>query len=101
MYYVGLDLGQKRDHTAVVIVERIDHRRAFMGSAFERLVVRYVERMPLGMSYPAIAERVRSIVRSEELLGNCALVVDATGLGGPVVDTLRAAQLGCSLTPVT
>ncbi len=101
MYYVGLDLGQKRDHSAVVIVERVEHRRAFMGSAFERLVVRYVERMPLGMSYPAMAERVRQIVRSEALDGNCALAVDATGVGAPVVDTLRAARLGCELTAVT
>ena len=67
MYFLGLDLGQKRDHSAVVVVERIDHRRAFQGSAFEKLRVRYVERMPLGMPYPKIVDRVRAIVQSEEL----------------------------------
>ena len=102
MYYVGLDLGQKRDHTAVVVVERIDHRRAFMGSAFEMLVVRYVERMPLGMSYPAMVERVRTIMRCDELREKRrALAVDATGVGAPVVDMLRAARLGCDLSAVT
>jgi len=97
MYYVGLDLGQKRDHTAVVVVERIDHRRAFQGTAFEKLLVRYVERMPLGMPYPKIVERVRMIVLCEQLRGCCALAVDATGVGAPVVDMLRAARLGCEV----
>jgi hypothetical protein len=100
MYYLGLDLGQKRDHSAVAVVERIDRRMAFQGSRFERLVVRYVERMPLGLTYPKIVERVREIVRSEELAGDCALAVDATGVGAPVVDMLRAARLGCDLTAV-
>src|SRR5258708_5419965 len=98
MYYIGLDLGQKRDHSAVVVVQRIDHQRAFMGTAFEKLVGRYAERMPLGMPYPAIVARVREIVCCDELHGKCTLAVDATGVGGPVVDMLRAAQVGCGLS---
>jgi hypothetical protein len=98
MFYIGLDLGQKRDHTAVVVVERIDHKRAFAGSAFEKLAVRYAERLPLGMPYPAIVARIREIVRCNDLLGKCVLAVDATGVGAPVVDMLRAAQLGCSVS---
>jgi threonine dehydrogenase-like Zn-dependent dehydrogenase len=101
MYFLGLDLGQKRDYSAVVVVERIDHRRAFAGSPFERLIVRYAERLPLGTPYPGVVERVREIVRSEGLLGDCALAVDATGVGAPVVDMLRAARLGCDLSAVT
>jgi hypothetical protein len=100
MYYLGLDLGQKRDHSAVAVVERIDHRRAFQSTAFERLNVRYVERMPLGTPYPKIVERVREIVQSDALYGDCALAVDATGVGAPVVDMLRAARLGCDLSAV-
>jgi hypothetical protein len=100
MYYLGLDLGQKRDYSAVAVVERIDLMRAYRGPVFECLVVRYVEQMPLGTPYPRTVERVREIVQSEELAGNCALAVDATGVGAPVVDMLRAARLGCELTPV-
>ncbi len=100
MYYIGLDLGQKRDHSAVAVVERIDHRRAFQGTQFEKLLVRYVERVPLGTPYPQVVERVRKIVQSDELYGNCALSVDATGVGAPVVDMLRAARLGCELNAV-
>ena len=101
MYFIGLDLGQKRDHTALAIVERIENRRAFMGTTFERLVVRYVERMPLGMPYPRIVERVRDVVRCSSINCSCSLAVDATGVGAPVVDMLRAAQIGCSISAVT
>src|SRR5580700_7762715 len=101
MYFLGLDLGQKRDHSALAVVERVDHRRAFQGTAFEKLLVRYVERMPLGTPYPQVVERVREIVSSEELRGDCVLAVDATGVGAPVVDMLRAARLGCDLTAWT
>jgi hypothetical protein len=101
MYFMGLDLGQKRDYSAVAVVERIDHQRPFQGTSFERLVVRYAERMPLGTPYPRVVDRVRGIVRSGELAGNCALAVDATGVGAPVVDMLRAARLGCDLSAVT
>ncbi len=100
MYFVGLDLGQRRDHSALVIVERIDHRRAFQGTAFDRVLVRYVERLPLGTPYPRVVARVKDIVSSQELWGCCALVVDATGVGAPVVDMLRAARLGCELSAV-
>jgi hypothetical protein len=100
MYFLGLDLGQKRDHSAVAVVERIERRRAFQGPVFDRIVVRYLERMPLGTPYPKIVERVREITQCDELRGRCALAVDATGVGAPVVDMLRAARLGCDLTAV-
>ena len=92
MYFLGLDLGQKRDYSALVVVERV-HR--------DRIDVRYIERMPLGTPYPAVVERVREIVQWDELYRDCALAVDATGVGAPVVDMLRAARLGCELTAVT
>jgi hypothetical protein len=53
------------------------------------------------MPYPKIVERVREIVQCEELRGDCALAVNATGVGAPVVDMLRAARLGCDLAAVT
>jgi hypothetical protein len=101
LYFLGLDLGQKRDYSAVVVVERVDHRRAFQGTEFERLNVRYVERLPLGTPYPVVVERMREIVQSGELAGDCVLAVDATGVGAPVVDMLRAARLGCEVMAVT
>src|SRR6185503_4497410 len=102
MFFVGLDLGQKRDHTAVVVVERIENRRAFMGTEFERLVVRYAERMALGMPYPQVVERIREIVRVDDLYyGRSTITVDASGVGAPVVDMLNAARLACPVHAVT
>jgi hypothetical protein len=100
-FFVGLDLGKKHDPTAVAVVERIDRAWAFQGSELHRLAVRHVERVPLGTPYPRVVERVRQIVQSPTLRGRCALAVDATGVGEPVVDLLRDARLGCDLSAVT
>jgi len=101
MFYVGLDLGQRRDYSAIAVVERNEVRRAFLNPRFEALLVRHVERVPLGTPYPGVVARVREMVRHPELAGQCSLAVDGTGVGAPVVEMLRAAQLGCEMTAVT
>jgi hypothetical protein len=92
MFYIGIDLGKTRDHTAIVIVER--------GKTGKPLQVRYAERVPLGTPYPEVVERVRHMVRHLRSRGQCAVVVDATGVGAPVVDMLRSGRLGCDLNAV-
>ncbi len=101
MFYVGLDLGQRRDYSAIVVVERRELQRAFLEPRFECLQVRHVERVPLGTPYPGVVARVREVVRHGELAGRCQLVVDGTGVGAPVVEMLRSAQPGCEMTAVT
>jgi hypothetical protein len=101
MFYAGLDLGQRRDYSAIAIVERKELMRAFQTPLFQGLLVRHVERIPLGTPYPRVVARVRDIVRSAELRGQCALAADGTGVGAPVVEMLRAAELGCEITAVT
>src|SRR5665213_3322812 len=101
MFYVGLDLGQRHDPTAIAVVERMELARAFQGPVFHSLRVRHLERVPLGTPYPGVVARVREILRNGELAGNCALAVDGTGVGAPVVDMLRAARLGCDISAVT
>jgi hypothetical protein len=101
MFYVGLDLGQRRDHSAIVVIERLESRRAFLAPGFDGLQVRYVERVPLGTPYPMVVERVREIVNHRELFGQCLLAVDGTGVGAPVVEMLRSAGLGCAINAVT
>jgi hypothetical protein len=106
-YFVGLDLGQKQDFTAVCVVERLEEmydekdRVTWDWLRSKRYHLRHLERLPLGTSYPEVVERVAKLVRSGSLLGNCELVVDATGVGGAVVDLLRAARLECRVVPVT
>jgi hypothetical protein len=54
MLYIGLDLGQCHDNTAIAIVQRTD----------PHLCVRFLERLPLGTPYPLVIERIAQIVRS-------------------------------------
>ena len=57
-YFVGLDLGQKQDHTAIAVVEReeiVGTRRDPVTWALDKrtvYAVRYLERMPLGIVVP-------------------------------------------------
>jgi hypothetical protein len=115
MFYIGVDLGQKQDYTAIAIVERPDLSRTYQEALHVRsyllrgasatlpvrLLVRRVQRVPLGTPYPRVVEMVREIVFSHPLAGRCAVVVDGTGVGAPVVDMLRASELKCEITAVT
>ena len=106
MYVVGVDLGQKRDHTAIVMVEK-PYRHPLLSTQDETLTVRLAERLPLGISYPRMVEVVKFVVGMGMRLGYvpgqvaCKVVVDATGVGRPVVDALKDAGLGCQVTAVT
>ena len=85
-YYVGVDLGQKKSYTAIAVVERRADRveiRNPVTCAMEmenvsppRLLVRHLERVPLGTSYVDVVDRVREMVWSNELRGRTKLVVD-------------------------
>ena len=104
MVSVGLDLGKKRDHTAIVWVES-PWVHPLSTVQDRSLLVRAAERLPLGVSYCEIVEIVRHVINLAR--ARCGphespkLAVDATGLGKPVVDLLRAANLGCVITAVT
>jgi hypothetical protein len=105
-YFVGLDLGQSRDHSALAVVERADLVLDEMDwITYERLRrvrfrVLFAERVRLGTPYPDVVERVRQVARNPQLAGRCALVMDATGVGAPVLDLLRQADLGCGIEAV-
>jgi hypothetical protein len=100
MLYVGLDLGQRQDFSALAVVELAEQRFAWMPAPRE-LSVRHLERMELGTPYPRVVERVCEVMRHPKMVNQCRLVVDATGVGAPVVDLLRSAGLGVRLTTVT
>jgi hypothetical protein len=44
--------------------------------------------------------RIVELARRPPLAGKCRLIVDATGVGTPVVDMLRASGPGCEVTAV-
>ena len=104
-YFVGVDLGQSRDFTAIAGLERAELTGDWDPVVYAwrkkiRLRLRYLERVPLGTPYPDVVERVARVTGSPELAGRCHLIVDATGVGRPVVDLLRRAKTECSLIPV-
>jgi hypothetical protein len=115
-FYVGLDLGQASDFTAAIVLEKLRPERenrveqrsrsipqgetrdgprsSLLGSRSFGLVrpeyrVRFAERRR-GAPYPEIAAGVRDLLREPPLAGRASLVVDATGVGAPVIDALRA-----------
>jgi hypothetical protein len=103
-YFIGLDLGQSQDFTAIAILERTEltgpwDPRVHANRKMAAMQLRYLERIPLGTTYPEVVEQVRHVTRSGELRKQCYLMVDATGPGRPVVDLLRRADLDCCILP--
>lgn len=100
--YVGVDLGQSQDFTAIAVLDRIDQPQArphFRGARPEperRYVCDHLERMPQHTPYPAVVKHVAAIMHASP---GARLVVDYTGVGRPVVDSLSAA--GLKPIPVT
>jgi hypothetical protein len=109
MFYIGIDLGQRIDYTAIAVVERrqpvihgFDHLHWLR--TVEKLpdewAVRRLERIPLGTPYTKVVDRLAELARHPKLAGHCRMVIDATGVGAPVVDMLKAANIGCEIVPV-
>lgn len=98
---IGVDIGQKHDPTAIAVVEAERRKREEGGSAWHYLV-RHLERLPLGTSYPEVGRRVAAVVT--EVVAKTGsepiLYVDATGVGTPVVDALRGPGVRAKLVAV-
>lgn len=108
-YFVGLDLGQAADYTAIAVLEKqipteeveapVRVATGVVGMVKARKALPYVlacghlERVPLGTSYPDIVAKVAAMLTSPRLLGQTVLAVDATGVGRAVTDLLRRARL--------
>jgi len=64
--------------------------------------VRHVQRWKLGTSYPTIVDDVVTMLLRAPLAKECPLIVDATGVGRPVVDMFYAhKRWDFPMTPVT
>jgi hypothetical protein len=85
-YVVGVDLGQRIDYTAVCVVDRWEADTTVQG----RLNVRAVERLPLGETYAEQCDQIQAIVNRLERQWGVMVVIDATGLGIPVMEIARA-----------
>ncbi|HEV8714253.1 MAG TPA: hypothetical protein VGX03_15685 [Candidatus Binatia bacterium] len=93
-YFLGLDLGQSSDYTALVIAERIPAEKPSYH-------LRHIQRFKLGTPYPEIVESVKTLTETPTLQREAVLAVDATGVGAPVVDMFTAAKLPCDLYAIS
>jgi len=103
-FFVGLDLGQASDYTALAIVQGVKEvKEGRARPSFTSLHLRHLERYPLRTPYTEIAAGVAALMRSEELGGyeydpsrrrttktRSELFVDKTGVGAGVTDLLKA-----------
>jgi hypothetical protein len=96
-YVSGLDLGQASDYSALVTCE-VSPAPDFPGE--RRHDVRHIHRWQLGTPYPAIVADLRQWF-GRAPLAHSTLVVDGTGVGRPVVDMIRDAELSASVHPFT
>jgi hypothetical protein len=103
-YYLGLDLGQVQDYTALAVLERpivtVHTPRCERCPAY---ALRHLRRYPLGTPYPEVVQDVIKLLRTPHLQG-CLLAVDQTGVGRAVVDMFRDSmqrKVTCRFAPIT
>jgi hypothetical protein len=99
-YFLGLDLGQAVDFSALVALERREPEgRPVPGRRRYRYEVRGVKRWALRTPYLTIAADVAKLVEGPPLAG-CVLGIDKTGVGAGVVEVIVAARPKATIRPV-
>jgi hypothetical protein len=73
---IGIDLGTSADHTALVLAE----------VEVGKIIVPRVEQLPLRVRYDVITRRIEEWATEHEV---ARLLVDATGVGAPIVSELQ------------
>jgi hypothetical protein len=99
-YFIGVDLGQSHDPTAIAVVRRLrfllsrDVNSSTPTWKEEQPTIYqcgYLERVPLGTTYPAIVAHVGRLLQRPIWNGKIDLAIDQTGVGKPVADLFTAA----------
>jgi hypothetical protein len=90
-YTIGVDLGQTNDSTAIAVVRKIER---FPDKPIFQ--VGHLSRVALCTPYPAIVVHVMDMLARPRFHGKSELVIDATGVGRPVLDLFN----GYGITPI-
>ncbi len=99
-YFLGLDLGQAMDFSALVGLERTPTDPSPAGNKRFKFKVIGVKRWPLRTAYTAIAEELRDMIDKSPLLGGCTLGIDKTGVGAGVLEIIVAKKPNAKIMPV-
>ena len=96
-YFVGLDLGQAHEFSAVAALEKSYVRVPQTYDDFVgHYAVRHLERFAPGTAYGKIAQRLVELFGDDALAGGM-LVIDVTMVGKPVLDVFRDAGIDATL----
>src|SRR5581483_9699651 len=90
-FFIGLDLGQSQDFSALVIAEKTTT------DGEGHYQVPHLQRFKLLTRYPEIVRQVKETLELPKLRRDSTLVIDATGVGKPVLDMFNAARLPCQV----
>lgn len=102
-HYIGIDLGQRRDYTALAL---LTEQRIFEGYdkvahnpiIRHELHVSFLKRLPLRTPYTSLPSRLHNMVIALNPV-DTTIAIDASGPGVPVVDMLHRSTLGANLMP--
>lgn len=102
-YFVGLDLGQAQDYTALAAIHQSGWQVPLAVSVKPAYATRLLQRWPLHSAYTEIVADLRKVLgRIPADYPDVTLCVDATGVGRAVVDMIRKAALPrVKLVPIT
>src|SRR5215204_3815268 len=111
-YYVGLDLGQSADYTALAVIQKVPTYDPKTGKHTKELHLKHLERYPLKTPYTDIADHVKSLLSGPPFTDDISdgfrvrkpvteLIVDKTGVGVAVTDLLKERRLGFFSVTIT
>jgi hypothetical protein len=111
-YYVGLDLGQSQDYTALAVIQKVPTYDQQTGKHGSELHLKHLERYPLKTPYTHIADSVRDLLTgppfTDDILdgfrirkARTELIVDKTGVGVAVTDLLKERRLNYVAVTIT
>lgn len=104
-YFVGVDIGQSPHPSALAVLKRVEELRPKDSPpgtvAWERepqlIVSKYqgvlLKDYPLGTKYNTVVQDCKKLMRNPELTRRSVLIVDATGVGKPVIEMMRLNRL--------
>ena len=85
-FFIGVDLGQSRDPTAITVVQYVP------GNSVSEAIYRvgHIERLPLGTPYLGVIGHVGRLMARLPGGKTPELVIDFTGVGRPVFEMFTA-----------
>src|SRR5215208_6646506 len=111
-YFVGLDLGQSADYTALAVVQKVPTYDQQTGKHSSELHLKHLERFALKTPYTDIADFVCALLTGSPFTDNVRdgfrirearteLIVDKTGVGVAVTDLLKERHLNYIAVTIT